>query len=277
MPLKKRIAATQLETVKLEVGDAVLELSGEVRSAFYAAQGAAQTLAMRAMVNEAAETSALLAARQREAGNMSDLAFSSERALASQAHLDFERSQGEAAVARERLIKLMGLWGKRTQWKLAPRLPELPTQELALEHLESLAIAKRLDIGAARREVQSLEYASSLAKTTRWTGIVNVSVEAGRLRSTHHLSFGPAVSLEIPLFDQRQASIARLDAFKRQAENNLQALAIEARSDVRSSLARLQSARKVVEEYRDVLVPIREDIVKFRSSTMTPCCSASIS
>jgi len=44
---------------------------------------------------------------------------------------------------------------------------------------ESLAIEKRLDIGAARREVQSLDYASSLARTTRWTGVVNISVEAG--------------------------------------------------------------------------------------------------
>ena len=245
MPLKKRIAATQLETVKLEVGDAVLELSGEVRSAFYAAQGAAQTLAMRAMVDEAAATSAVLAERQREAGNMSDLAFSSERALASQAHLDFERSQGEAAVARERLIKLMGLWGKRTQWKLAPRLPELPAQELALEHLESLAIAKRLDIGAARREVQSLEYASSLAKTTRWTGIVNVSVEAGRLRSTHHLLVRPRGLAR----DSALRSTTGVDCAARrvQASGREQPASVRHRSALGrafGSLARLQSARR---------------------------------
>jgi len=262
LPMRKRVAATQLEVTKLEVGDEVLQLSAEVRSAFYMAQAAEQTTAMQRMVSEAAETSAELARRQHAAGNANDLALSSELALASQARLALARIEGEAAVAREHLTKLMGVWGKRTGFKLAPRLPELPAGEVPLDRLESLAIEKRLDIGAARREVQSLEYATTLAKTTRWTGFVNVSVEAGRLRTTKKISLGPSVSLEIPLFDQRQGAIARLEAFRRQAENNLQALSVDARSDVRSSHARVTTARRVVEEYGKFLVPIRENIVK---------------
>jgi cobalt-zinc-cadmium efflux system outer membrane protein len=263
LPMRKRVAATQLEVTKLEVGDDVLKLAAEVRSAFYMAQAADQTTAMQRMVSEAAQTSAELARRQHEAGNASDLALNSELALASQARLVLARTEGEAAVAREQLTKLMGVWGKRTGFRIAPRLPELPPDEVALDRLESLAIEKRLDIGAARREVQALEYATSLAKTTRWTGFVNVTVEAGRLRSTKRISLGPSVSLEIPLFDQRQAAIARLEAFRRQAENNLQALSVDARSDVRASHARVATARRVVEEYATHLVPIRESIVKF--------------
>jgi cobalt-zinc-cadmium efflux system outer membrane protein len=262
LPMRKRVAATQLEVTKLEVGDEMLRLSAEVRSAFYVAQAAEQTTAMQRMVSEAAETSAELARRQHAAGNTNDLALSSELALASQARLALARTEGEAAVAREHLTKLMGIWGKRTGFKIAPRLPELPAAEVPLDRLESLAIEKRLDIGAARREVQSLEYATTLAKTTRWTGFVNVSVEAGRLRSTKKISLGPAVSLEIPLFDQRQGAIARLEAFRRQAENNLQALSVDARSDVRASHARVTTARRVVAEYGKSLVPIRENIVK---------------
>jgi cobalt-zinc-cadmium efflux system outer membrane protein len=262
LPMRKRVAATQLEVTKLEVGDEVLKLSAEVRSAFYMAQSAEQTTAMQRMVSEAAQASAELARRQHDAGNANDLALSSELALASQARLVLARTEGEAAVAREHLTKLMGVWGKRTGFKIAPRLPELPAGEVPLDRLESLAIEKRLDIGAARREVQSLDYATSLAKTTRWTGFVNVSVEAGRLRSTKRISLGPSVTLEIPLFDQRQASIARLEAFRRQAENNLQALSVDARSDVRASHARVVTARRVVEEYGTHLVPIRENIVK---------------
>jgi len=263
MPMRKRMAATEVEAVKLEVGDEVLKLASEVRSAYYMAVASEQVAAMRRMVSDAATTSADLATRQQEAGNMSELALSQERGLASQARLDLQRSESEGAVAREHLIKLMGVWGTRTKLKLVARLPELPPSEVSLDRLESVAISKRLDVGAARREVQSLDYASSLARTTRWTGVVNVSVNAGRLRGSKRFSFGPAVSLEIPLFDQRQASIARLDAFKRQAENNLQALAIDVRSDVRSARARLTSARDIVEEYRKVLVPLREDIVRY--------------
>ena len=263
MPMRKRVAATELEATKLEVGDAVLKLAAEVRSAYFAAQAAEQVAAMRRLINEAAQTSADLAQRQYDAGNTNDLTLNSELGLASQTRLDRKRSESEAAVAREHLNKLMGIWGSRTGWKLAARLPELPSIEVTLERLEAIAIEKRLDLGAARRELQALDYATSMAKTTRWTGIVNVSVEAGRLRDTRRISFGPSVALEIPLFDQRQAAIARLEAFQRQAANNLQALAIEARSDVRANRIRVAAARGIVEEYGKGLVPLRENIVRF--------------
>lgn len=263
MPMRKRVAAAELEATKLEVGDHVLELAAQVREAFYTAQAAEQVVAMRRLVDEASKTSAELARRQHEAGNMSDLALNTELALAAQTSLDRRRSEGEAAVAREKLNKLMGAWGARTAWKMAARLPELPKEEAPLEHLESVAIGQRLDIGAARRNVQAMEYALGLAKTTRWVGTVNIGVSAGRLRHNRKFSFGPSVTLEIPLFDQRQAQIARLEAFKRQGESELAALAIDVRADVRSSRARVLTARGVVEEFGKVIVPLRENVVRY--------------
>ena len=156
----------------------------------------------------------------------------------------------------------MGLWGPRANWKLAPRLPELPHDEVSLEDLEQVAMKNRLDIAAARQEREYLEKALSLTKTTRWTGSIRVNVEAGRLRNTGHVSFGPTVFLEIPLFDQRQAQVARLEAFVRQSVDNLESLGIDARSDVRAARARVLASRSVVDEYRTVLVPRRENIVQ---------------
>lgn len=263
LPMRKRIAATELEATKLEVGDEVLKFAAEVRAAFYRAKSAEQVLAMRRLVTEAADASASVAKRQYEAGNMNDLALSSELALASKTRLDLTRSESETTVEREHLTKMMGVWGTRTGWKMSVRLPDLPPDEIDASHAESIAIEKRLDVGAARRQVQALDYALSLSKTTRWTGTISVNVEAGRLRGSNRISFGPSVALEVPLFDQRQAAIARLEAFKRQAENNLRALSIDARSDVRAARARVLAARSVVEEYGKVLVPLREGIVKF--------------
>lgn len=263
MPLRKRVAAAELEATKLEVGDHVLELAAEVREAFYSAQGAEQVAAMRRLVADASQASADVARRQYEAGNMNDLALNNELALAAQTVLDRTRAEGEATVAREKLNKLMGAWGPRTKWKMASRLPELPKEEAPLEHLESLAVGQRLDIAAARRNVQAMDYALSLAKTTRWTGTVNVGVEAGRLRHNRRFSFGPSVALEIPLFDQRQAQIAKLEAHKRQSEHELHALAIDVRSDVRSYRARVMTARLLVESYGKEIVPLREKLVRF--------------
>jgi cobalt-zinc-cadmium efflux system outer membrane protein len=263
MPLRKRVAATELEAAKLEVGDEVLALAAEVRRAFYSAQAAEQIVAMRRLVEDAAKASAELARRQYDAGNVNDLALQNELGLAAQATLDRARAEGEAAVLREELNKQMGTWGARTRWKTRTKLPELPRDEAPLEHLESVAIEQRLDVGAARRNVQAMGYALTLAKTTRWTGTVNVAVEVGRLRRNRRLSFGPSVALEIPLFDHRQAQIARLEAFKRQGEDELRALAIDVRADVRAAVARVRIARDVVEEYGRVIVPTRERIVRF--------------
>lgn len=263
MPMKKRVAATELEATKLEVADHVLETAAQVREAFYSAQAAEQVVAMRRLVEEAAKTSAELATRQHEAGNMSDLALNNELGLSAQTTLDRKRAEGEAAVLREKLNKAMGIWGPRTAWKLGPKLPELPKEEASLERLESVAVEQRLDVGAARRNLQALSYALSMAKTTRWTGTVSVAVQAGRLRHNKRIAFGPSVALEIPLFDQRQAQVSKLEAYERQAESELHALAIDVRADVRSSRSRLLTARGVVDDYGKVIVPLRENVVRY--------------
>lgn len=263
MPMRKRVAATELEAAKLEIGDHVLELAAQVRESFYTALAAEQVVTMRRLVDDASQASAEIARRQHEAGNMSDLALNTQLALSAQTTLDRRRAEGEAAVSREKLNKLMGMWGPRISWKMASRLPDLPRAEPPSDNLEARAIEQRLDISAARRNAQALGYAVDLAKTTRWVGSVNVAVEAGRLRHSQRFSFGPSVSIEIPLFDQRQAQIAKVEAFKRQAENELRALAIDVRADVRSSRARVDTARGVVEHYAKSIVPLRENVVRF--------------
>lgn len=263
LPMKKRVAATELEARKLEVAFEVIDVAAEVRTAYYRAQAAEQMAAMRTLLYEAAETSAELARRQAAAGNMNDLALTSELALAADQALELRRAMTEAAVARTELDKHMGVWGTRTGWKLPRRLPDPPAEEAPLEHLESRAVEGRLDIAAARRSVQAMESALALARTTRWVGKVDVSVDAGRLRNTHRFSFGPAIALEIPLFDQRQAAVAKLEAMTRKSEDELQALAIDIRADVRAGRARLVAARATVQDFARTIIPLRENIVRY--------------
>ncbi len=262
LPLKKRIAGAQLEATKLDVGDHVLELASEVRAAFFTAQAAEQIAGMRRIVNEASQTAAEIAKKQTEAGTMSDLNLRMQLGQAAQTKLDLARAEGEAAVAREELNKKMGVWGHRTGWRLPARLPELPAAEVPLGELEAHAIGQRLDVAAARRNLQAMQSVLTLAKTTRWVGKIDVAVEAGRLRHSGRFSFGPSVSLEIPLFDQRQAQIARLEAYVRRAERDLEALAIDVRADVRASRARVLTARGLVTDYTKTVVPLREDVVR---------------
>ncbi len=263
LPLRKRVAASELEATKLRVADEVLALAADVRAAFYAAQAAEQTVALRKLVREAAEASSELAQRQYAAGNANDLTLASEQALASQVRLDLSRSEMDRVMTRERLNRLLGLWDARIGWRISPKLPELPPGEVAVDKLESTAVSQRLDLAAARHEVEALDRALTLSKTSRWTSFVNVEVEAARRRSDKKIVFGPSASIELPIFDQKQAAIARLEALHRMSGNHLQELGVSVRSDVRSAHARVVAARTMVEEYRKSLVPLRENVVKY--------------
>jgi cobalt-zinc-cadmium efflux system outer membrane protein len=69
---------------------------------------------------------------------------------------------------------------------------------------------------------------------------------------------GPSLRLELPIFDQRQATRAKLRAQLRQAERSLDELAIRVRSDVRSARTRLLASRQIVEFFAQTILPLRE-------------------
>jgi len=261
LPARKKIAATELEAVEMRVGDAALELAANVRSAYFGVQGAQQIVAMRRTIVEAADASAELARRQHDAGNLSDLDLANQEALAEQARLDLTRAEGDVLAARERLTQRMGLWGAQTQWRVPDRLPDLPPSEGSLDHLESLAIARRLDLASRRRQVEVLSRTLSYVESTRWTPSVQAQLEVDPFITGGHNAIGPGGSIALPLFDQGQARVARVRALLRQSQRRLDALAVEIRSQVRAERDRVLLARQVVERYRAILVPLRERIV----------------
>ena len=260
LPARKTIARSQLEATKYRVADAVLMLAADVRNAYFAMQGAQQIVSMRQLVAEAAQASFDLTRRQSEAGNVSDLVLATEQALTAQTRLDLARAKADVMAARERMNALLGLWGNDTAWKVPARLPELPAHEPPLDQVESRAMAQRLELAALRQEAYTIGYALNLATSTRWTGVVNVGADVGRL-TNGTWAVGPSIAIEVPLFDQRQAAIARLEALRRQVLDRLEGRATEIRAEVRAVRDRVVVQRQLVDEYRGLLVPLREKIV----------------
>jgi outer membrane protein, heavy metal efflux system len=238
LPLRKRLAQAEFRRVKLEVADAVLGLVAEVRTAFYMAQASRQIAEMRRVILDAAEVAAGLAKKQQEAGNLSALDTASEQGLYAQARLDLLRAEGLVLADRERLTRLLGVFGRRVEWKLSPRLPELPQAEPPLDHIESFAVAHRLDLAAATQELEIVRSELSLTKGTRFLGALELGADAHREPEGVRV-MGPTLRLELPIFDQGQARVARLIARRRQARRLVEALAIEVRSQVREARNRL--------------------------------------
>jgi cobalt-zinc-cadmium efflux system outer membrane protein len=257
---RKKVAASALEATKCRVGDAVIRIAFEAESAYYTLQAAEQIVAMRETILGAGEAALDLATRQHDAGNASDLDLATERAVVEQVRTDLKRSTTDVLVAREALTRIMGLWGADTEFTVPSKLPDPPPLEVPLEHQESLAIDRRLDLAAARGDLQTLSYALATAKNQRFIGAASVGAEFERSPEGYS-TVGPTASIELPLFDQKQAVIARLEALVRQAKARETALAVGIRSEVRTARGRVLAARDVVDQYSKVVVPLREQVV----------------
>jgi cobalt-zinc-cadmium efflux system outer membrane protein len=258
IPLKKRVAGAAFEVAKLEVASAVVALAADVKVAFYTLQGAEQTLELRETVTHATALSADLAGRLHAAGNIPDLDLASEQALFEEERIALSRAQAEALADREELNVLLGLWGPHTSWTIARRLPELPAVERPAAGLESLAVAKRLDLAAAWQEAHVQTHTWGLA---RLYGLIPGSgVEAEReVEGTW--SVGPAVEIALPIFDQRQAAVASAATQTAQSVDRHAALAVEIRAHVRRARTRMVAARGRAEHYQRVLLPLRHRIL----------------
>jgi cobalt-zinc-cadmium efflux system outer membrane protein len=261
LPLRKQIAREQFEADTLRTAHRALEVVAEAEKDFATVQASAELVGFRRAIVEAGRASADLAARQYEAGNINTLQLSIERAAYEQAKVDLAQEELEQLEGREQLDRLLGLWGETTAWKVAEPLPPLPAREPDLQHLESFAIDQRLDVASARSQAQLLAKAVDLARSTRFLGRLEIGVDTHRDPDGPRV-LGPNLVIELPIFDQRQAAIARLEAQRRQQERRLAGLAIAARSEVRLARARLEAARQTALHYRDTVLPLRRRVVE---------------
>jgi cobalt-zinc-cadmium efflux system outer membrane protein len=257
---RKRIAGAELEATKFRVGNAVLRMTFDVQVAYYTLVAAQQSLDMRRTVLAAGDAATALAEAQHAAGNISDLDFANQRTICEQLRTDVKRTEADATVAREALTRLLGLWGSDVAFHTPSRLPNPPADDGALDQLESLAIGRRLDLQSAREETLALSRTASLAKNSRFLGSPTAGVTFER-SPEHYSALTPGASLQLPIFDQNQAVVARLEAQERQALARETALAVDIRSEVRAAIERLAAMRDVVDRYARVVVPLREEVV----------------
>lgn len=259
---RRQFAAGEYERSQLLIAQALFDLAADAASDWYAAAGAEQVAAMRAAVAEAADASAELAGRFHDAGNISALQLKLEQAAASQARIAATAARAEARRARLALNARMGLSGaEAARWQLdLPLLAPVQNEDEAAGLL-ALAQQQRLDLSAARREVELLDQALHLARRWRLLGNVEVGYEREK-DSDGSRRRGPTLALAIPLFNQGQAAIARAEAQLEQGRASLAQLQHGVDNAVRLGVEQVAAQRAIVADYRDALVPQREAVVQ---------------
>ena len=254
IPLKKRVAKDQLEAVALRVADETLELVSQVKGAFYSLQASQQLMKRFQLIADTSAASLDLAQRQHEAGNITDLAMAQQQASYSRSRLDVAITEAEIRQNREKLDRLLGLWGADTGWQIAGELPEVPSSEVPIRSLERLAISQRLDLQAGYLHFTSQAKNLGLTKAFRLLGALDFGIESER-ETDSQTRTGPTFAIELPIFNQGQARIARGEAALRQSQDRFEALAVDIRSQIRELRDELTSKREIARFYKDELLP----------------------
>ena len=259
IPLSTRVESKRLEGAQTRAASEALRVALDARKAWFQAVAAQESVKYMAQVKEAAEASAELARRMAGVGNLSKLNQAREQAFYAETTAQLARARQNQVAARERLVRLLGLWGENLEFQLPERLPEMPKEPREGGDLEAQALAQRLDVQGARRDTEALARSLGLTKVTRFVSLLEFGVlsnsETGEPRQR-----GWEIELGIPIFDFGGARIARAERLYMQSVNRAAETAISARSEVRESYAAYRTAFDVARHYRDEIVPLRRRI-----------------
>lgn len=260
LPVRARLAAQDYERVKRNIAAAILDVDADVEATWYRAVGAEQVADMRAAAAEGADVSADLAQRFFDAGNISELQLNLQQASASEARIAAARAKADSMRARLELDTLIGLSGSDADWKPSDRLPAPVPREDDPTALARLARDGNLQLQAAQQEVAVLQQAGGLTRGLRWLGASEIGYERETETDGSRIK-GPRLGLELPIFNQGQAKVARVDALLAQSRARLAQAQIAVDNGVRLGAERVRILREVVDTHRESLVPQREIVV----------------
>jgi cobalt-zinc-cadmium efflux system outer membrane protein len=258
LPRRRAIGRAAFDAAQMRVSSNVLRFAADVRASYFDVIAATQHVAQNRTIAEAARTAAEVAIKQHQAENITDLDLENEQALYEQAKLDLARAERQLLVARESLMRNLGL--RDATFQVPERFPDLPASEQDQQQLEQLAAQQRLDLAIARREVEIAERGVPVARLAA-LGEAEVDVHYEREPSGEH-TIGPGIEVPIPIFNTGRAARTRAEAELLRARHTLRALETEASSQLRAARATLAEARARVEYYRDVILPRRRRIVE---------------
>ncbi len=263
LPQRTRLAHLEQERARLRIAGAVLTVSLDVESAWYRYVGAEQVAGMRGAVANALQTSADLAQRFFDAGNITELQLNRELAAASAARIAAARALVDTRLARLDLNTLIGLRNQEANWTSAAVLP------LPVEHeddpvgLRQTASLSSIDLLAARKEAAIFASSARTTRALRLLGSTSIGYDRER-EVDKSVIRGPTLDFEVPIFNQGGARVARADAQLRIARAKLAQIELSSDNAISAAAERVRVFSDIVRIHRDALVPQRE-IVAARS------------
>lgn len=259
IPLKTRLASTELDQAKLRVANAILNLSYEVRNTYYALLAEQQMLKYTRAIAELTSIQTEVATRQNQVGNVFQLYEEQFQSKSLKSDMKIDKSQAQIIHLKEKLNRLLGLCDENCLL-LPERLPEeVDYRGFDVCVLEAIALQERIDLQVARYDV--IRFSQMLGLKDWWTySNLNIGLAGEREPDGANL-LGFGLQGELPIFNFGQAARMRLFAQLRQSQDRLVALEIRALSEVRQAHNLLMTDLKIINNYRMRILPLERKIL----------------
>ncbi|MEY4883585.1 MAG: hypothetical protein RIS34_1439 [Pseudomonadota bacterium] len=264
LPWQAQWTGQQHELAKLQAAQDVIKVAADTRKAWIRAVAAQQTAGYMGDVKDAAEASGEFARRMARVGNWSRLQQAREQLSLAEATAQLARAQQTAFSEREKLIRLMGLWGVQTQFTLAERLPDLPNAAAEMADAETRALRERLDVRSAMAESGYVANQLGLTQVTGYLDGLTLSAIRNttfdNAAGTRDTTRGWELELPLPIFDWGGVRNAKSKALYMQSAARVREVAVNARSEAREAYHGYRTAYDLARHYRDEVVPLRKFI-----------------
>ena len=274
LPFRSDIARDRFGAAQLKAALATLRLAAEVRRAYFRSVAASELVALLSDAKSTAEATAQLATKLGETGSLNKLDQAREQVFYAETSADLAAARQAASSARERLARLMGLWGSDLGFRIPDTLPALPRRPESLPSIERDAVTHRLDLQVARIELAALAKAQNLTEATRFVTMLDI---AGIDRKTSDPDLQPFrergvdVTFQIPIFDGGEVRVRQAVETYNLAFNRLTEKAVNVRSEARDAYRSYRSTYDIASHYQREVLPLRKiitDEMQLRYSSM---------
>jgi outer membrane protein TolC len=274
LPFRTDIARERFRKAQLRAAEDTLRLAAEVRRAYYRTVAANELAALLSDAQSTAESTARLALKLGETGALNKLDQAREQVFYAETTAELAAARQEAASSRERLIRLLGLWGFDLRFRMPNRLPTLPRRPLQLPEIEVDAIKHRLDLQIARIELDALAKSLELSQASRFVTMLDVAGIDRKTADPQNAPFrerGFDVQFQIPIFDGGEVRVRQATESYNQAFNRLTEKAVNVRSEARDAFRVYRSTYDIAAHYQGEVLPLRKiisDEMQLRFSSM---------
>lgn len=255
-PVAQRIAEAELEKKILDAALLATKVATDTSAAYINALIAFRSQGVATENVMTARELVFVVKERLAAGVGTQLEVNAAEAEAIEQELLLEHAKLDAVSTELALSELLGSDGSIrlfTNTLTTARPPDIP---YGLSELIELAEKNRLDFRATQVQV---EIAREDLRLERRRVLREMSVGASIESSGEGTEVGPAIDIEIPLFDQNQAQVAKAKYRVSQAQIELDAAKLKMQNEVRFALSQYGVARQSVEFFEEKLVPLRTE------------------